>query len=507
MRVSNAPGMVPANQVNMPYWAAQWGQHDVSAAAASRAFGSPVFLASAGVKAQQNRGAKQSNDRVMVEGVSLPRFQPQEAMSKRYTAADLDRLGVNANNTRIYVIDDFTNRDTRAGVGPTSVKVAHGDVTAGIIRAMLKGRGAVISMDAGARAGSGGFDSDLLLKRFNEVIVTEAKRQNKTTATVDLSAVSINFSGGVGLKGPRASEILHAMTAFTSRGGHLFASAGNDEYSPSASVVKNTTIVDGSKLRIGQAVPKVQQPWSEYKNGAVDESGKDVRSRRALDSSSRSIVAPSTIVTRVFNRTVEFRDDSSPTGWTKLIDASRTKPAPTPTTTPDGLVGLRPQRLVSGVEVKKFQEWQYKTYFDAQANPKNISPDGSELLTPEATAVVDKKVALEMKIRLGEKPVMTLDEYLKLRGFPPDSKFAQEILATVPDGMTPRQVLVSATQAKDSKMAERFELQYFRLDRDMGLQPIQPLTNMTSGTSWSAPYAAASHAFWQREQIAAAKAR
>ena len=212
-------------------------------------------------------------------------------------------------------------------------------------------------------------------------------------------------------------------------------------------------------------------------------------------------------MTRVFNRTVEFRDDSSPTGWTQLIDASRTKPAPTPTTTPDGLVGLRPQRLVSGVEVKKFQEWQYKTYFDAQANPKNISPDGSELLTPEATAVVDKKVAMEMKIRLGEKPVMTLDEYLKLRGFPPDSKFAQEILSTVPDGMTSRQVLVSATQAKDSQMAESFELQYFRLDRDMGLQPIQPLTNMTSGTSWSAPYAAARHAIWQREQVAAAKAR
>lgn len=64
--------------------------------------------------------------------MSLPRFQPQEAISKHYTETDLAKLNINAANTRIYVLDDFVNSSIYVGTaGSNHVFTTHGDVTAG----------------------------------------------------------------------------------------------------------------------------------------------------------------------------------------------------------------------------------------------------------------------------------------------------------------------------------------------------------------------------------------
>jgi hypothetical protein len=443
--------------------------------------------------------------KVVVDGVSIPRFQPQETISKRYTEADLVRLGINASNTRVYVIDDFVNPTTPAGAGPTAVKTPHGEITAGIVTATLRGKGEVTRLNAAKVGKPDSWDDSVIAQHINQVIAAEAKRQNKTSSTVDLSNITINLSCGFKSEEP---EISRAVAAFTARGGAFFSGAGNEYYSAGAAKFKNASLVDGSNALIGGNIPKVQTPWSSYKNGGVSDSGKDVRANREQDASSQSIIAPSKLQTRVVNGAIEFRDSMSATGWSQLVKASRTTAAPTPTTTSDGLVGLKPQKYVTGKALKDYQEWQFKTYEEAIKNSKTKGAEVPSDLSAEELRAVDSKVAAERKARIGDKPVMSIEEYLKFTGDRQDSKLAQAVIAGIPDGLTSNDVVVSAIQVLDNKRADKFELQYFVRNANTGrLQTIQPLTNMTNGTSWATPVAAASHAIWQREQVAAAKAR
>jgi hypothetical protein len=460
----------------------------------------PVLLAST-----TSASAKQAQ--VVVDGVSVPRFQPQEAISKRYTEADLTKLGINASNTRIYVIDDFVNADTYMGGGPKAVFATHGDVTAGIVSAALKGKGEVTRVNV-AEKGKSSWNDQAFVKQINQIIAAEAKRQNKTIATVDLSQVTISVSYKFSEAMSQMKDISAAVSAFTARGGHFFSAAGNGSYTAAGAALKNTNIVDGSSVRIGQNIPTVQKPWSEYQNGALDANGNDVRSQRALDPSSQSIIAPSKLETRIEKGSIEFRDDSNPKGWSKLVDASRTTSIPIPALATDGLVGLKPQKFVTGKQLKDFQEWKFKTHKEAIKNAQDKNAETSMDLTPAELSVVDQKVAAERKRLIGDQPLMTLNEYLKFTGSGPDSMLYQQALASIPKGTTQNQVLVSAARVLDGDNKSPLQLQYFILDKKTGLQAIQHnlLTAISNGTSWATPAAAASHAIWQREQVAAAKA-
>ena len=443
-----------------------------------------------------------SQSRVVVDGVSIPRFQPQEAISKRYTEADLAKLNITAANTRIYVLDDFVNPSIYVGTaGSNNVFTTHGDVTAGIVGAALKGKGEVIRVNS-ANKGETAWSGTRLAKKIDGIVAAEAKRQNKTPATVDLSQVTISMSldtlSDVGV-------VATAVAAFTARGGHFFAAAGNVNYANS-SVYKNTSTVDGSSTRIGERVPNVQKPWSQYKNGALDDNGNDVRARRPIDPSSQSIIAPSKLETRVNNGAVEYRDNDNPAGWSKLVEASNTSTMPVVTTASDGLAGVKPEKLVTGKQVKEFQEWQFKTYREAAKNSANKNAETSMDLTPEELSRVEQKVAAERKRSIGDRAVMTLDEYIKFTGCAPDSVLRQNLNASVPEGKTSTQIILSADQVLDAKDDQG--LQYFVLDGSARLATVQRNTSTTFsyGTSWATPVAAANHAIWQREQVAAAKA-
>ncbi len=444
-----------------------------------------------------------SQSRVVVDGVSIPRFQPQEAISRRYTEADFAKLNITAANTRIYVLDDFVNFSTYVGTaGSNNVFATHGDVTAGIIGATLKGKGEVTRVNVGKKGETYLLSGTILGKKIDGIVAAEAKRQNKTPATVDLSQVTISMSLSPLLNVNVAAA---AVAAFTARGGHFFAGAGNDIYTKAA-VFKNTSVVDGSSTRIGERVPATQKPWSEYKNEALDAGGNDVRARRLLDPSSQSIVAPSKLQTRVNDGTVEYRNNDSPTGWSKLVGASNTSTVPMAATKSDGLVGVRPAKFLTGKQVKEFQEWQFKAYREAVENAQNKNAESLFDLTPEEVSRVGQKVAAERKRLIGDRAVMTFDEYINFTGCSPDSLLQQNLSASVPEGKTPKQIIVSADQVLDSKNS--WDLQYFVLDGSARLATVQrnASTNFSNGTSWATPVAAANHAIWQREQVAAAKA-
>ena len=465
----------------------------------------PYLLTKKATVKAGNATPKTGRNRVVVDGVSIPRFQPQEAISKRYTEADLKRLDINANNTRIYVIDDFVNAYVPAGAGPTAVKTPHGEVVAGIITATLRGKGQVTRLNLGV-AGKEEWDKAKMEPLIRQVIAAEAKRQNKTPSTVDLSSVTINLSYAFG--GPEAPLEARAVAAFTARGGAFFVGAGNFFYNEAAARFKNSNLVDGSNTLIGGNIPKIQTPWSSYENGGVSDSGKDVRASRKLEPSSRSIIAPSNLITRVVNGAIEFRDSMSPTGWSELVSSSRTKAAPTPTTTSDGLIGFKPQKYVTVEQARKCRDLESKANEEAIKNAKSIESRGVSGLPAAALTELKNKVAALRRALIGDKPIMSIDQYLKFTGDAPDSRFYQQVIASIPEGMTSKDVMVSAAQVLNGKEAHEFQLQYFVLNANTGrLQTIQPLINMTNGTSWATPAAAASHAIWQREQVAEAKAR
>ena len=204
--------------------------------------------------------------------------------------------------------------------------------------------------------------------------------------------------------------------------------------------------------------------------------------------------------------TVEYRDNDSPTGWAKLVEASNTSTSPVAATTSDGLVGVKPTKFLTGKQAKEFQEWQFKTYRQAVENSQNKNAETSMDLTPEELSRVEQKVAAERKRSIGDQAVMTLDEYIKFTGSSADSLLQQNLLASVPEGKKPKQILVSADQVLESK--DNQSLQYFALDGSARLATVQRnrSTTFSNGTSWATPVAAASHAIWQREQVAAAKA-
>ena len=236
----------------------------------------------------------------------------------------------------------------------------------------------------------------------------------------------------------------------------------------------------------------------------MDASGNDVRNRRFLDPSSQSIVAPSKLETRVNSGIVEYRDNDNPAGWSKLVEASNTSTAPVVATTSDGLVGVKPAKFVTGKQLKEFQEWQSKTARQAVANAQNKNAETSMDLTADESSRLDQKIAAERKRLIGDRAVLTLEEYIKFTGCAPDSLEQQNLSASVPEGKTSKQIIVSADQVLDSERS----LQYFVLDGSARVATVKRnmSTHFSNGTSWATPVAAASHAIWQREQVAAAKA-
>jgi hypothetical protein len=446
---------------------------------------------------------------VVVEGVSIPRYAPQESMAKHYSKEDLLRLGINSSNTRIYVIDDFVNRTVRVGMGPTAVQTTHGDITAGIASTELHGLGEVVRLNFGKLAEPGDksrnprISKTAITNHINKIISLEARRQNKTPAKVDLSNITISLSGTELANIPAMAA---AVNAFTARGGHFYIAAGNQKFNPSAPTLKNSTIVDGSNNFVGGVVPKNQVPWANYENGSADANGKDTRSNRTIDPSSTSIVAPAKLITRVVNGSIEYRDAYTPSGWSKLVDASRTSANPTQNIAPSELEGLVPGNRITPEKARGFIDWSKKAHAEAYDAGQLENRDGS--LSDTGMANLDRKISKEMIRLFGKNSVMTLADYLAMKNLTSDKVEYQQILGGIPAGLTSKNIFISVSTA-DSDVTDFADgkVPYLVVDQKGKLKGLQPSTNMTEGTSWSTPKAAAAHAIWQREQVMSAKAR
>jgi hypothetical protein len=437
------------------------------------------------------RAGQAAENTVVVDGVRMPRFAPQSSMAKHYTKEDLLSLGINASNTRIYVIDDFVNRNQIAGNGPTSVKTTHGDMTAGIATAETHGLAKIVKVNYGVPGGTeAGFKyKDTVLRDLiNGVIQTEARQQNKSPATVDLSHVSISMS----LSQPKDIKGIAAATAaFSSRGGAFFICAGNTFYSPHAASLKNSTVVDGSNIFLGDPIPKVQLPWGYYENSGLSADGKDIRFKRPLGSSSQSVIAPSKLATRVTNGMIEYRDSYSPTGWSKLVDASRTAPDPSKPDPIGPLENRAPGNFISAKAGKEFSDWR------AKAEVKAYEANGSKPLSESQDRALEKNIEAENVRRFGKDSVFTLQTYFKIAGLNTQDYEYQFMISRLPNGVSPQDIVISSRSSLDS-------FSMYRIDKFGQLKTLQPTSSLIEGTSWSTPKAAVSHAIWRQEQLRAA---
>ena len=205
---------------------------------------------------------------------------------------------------------------------------------------------------------------------------------------------------------------------------------------------------------------------------------------------------------------VQFRDDESPTGWTALIAEGKTRTAPIASSddATTAAVDPRSKNVVTAKRLKSFQDWRTETYRQAFSNSANKNAELPEDLTPTERHSVEKKVAAERERLIGQMPIMTLKQYLEFSGSCPDSLAEQQALASLPKGKTLEEIFVSADQALTTH--NLFQLRYHARDAGGALVPVKHDTSTTisNGTSWATPIAAAKHAAWQREQVAAAKA-
>ena len=450
-----------------------------------------------------NPAAAQST--ITVDGVSTPRFPSQAGMAKVRTEAEIKQLGITPANTRFYVIDNFAISKVQLGVGAQAVKTMHGEVVAGIINAAMKGQAGIERINVVSPA-DGSISPDALTKAVRQVIQLEAARQKTTVDKVDLSRITINMSLGSQAGAPKDAAFNAAVQAFTERGGSMFATAGNANYSGFATNLPNTSVVDGSNEGIGSVISQQPLPSTNYSNVGVI-AGSDWRSVRLIDASSQSVIAPSVLTTRVNDAgAVEFKDSTSASGWSKLVDASKTVSAPVPAAT--GLEGTAPRRYVTAAEGQAF-ETQVGVLQKA-AIARSSVPGAAALsdLKPAERAAYSAAVRTAFYRSFGLGAVMSLPAYQTYAGLAAQSPMAQRTASILPVGVKAQEVLLSAEQVVlGTADPSRQDCSFFVLDSGGKLKTLQVQGNVTEGTSWAAPYAAAQTALERAERVQQGKGK
>ncbi len=453
-----------------------------------------------------------SDAKIKVEGVLIPRFLTQEDLSAQYSEKDVINAGVNKKNTRIFIADDFLKKSVALGVGSKTRLATHGDCAAAIADEILHGKGDVVKINlAEASDPEGKKWQEKIQKSILKIIDDEAKAQGKTRDTVDLSHCTYSMSNGYFERTPGIDAIDKAVDLFTKQGGKVFIASANRFYNKYAENVKKSNIVDGSNSFIGSKVAINPVPWDDYNNGGFV-NGKDVRSLRKKDASSQSIIAPSKLLTKVDrDGNVVFKNRMSPTGFSKFISADLTQPAPVAKTSTDGMEGTVPNKLVSGKELADFILHGNNMYNNALKNSK-----AGDKLNDEEGKEYDKLFALEYKNRFGSNAIISLEQYDKFQYITKEAlnqtrygSIHERILSCVPEGYKTGNVYVSMNQLVLKNCSpENYTAQLFIKDKNNTLKAVEPNDyNLTTGTSWATPYAAAIGAINQRKQVAIAKKR
>jgi hypothetical protein len=382
------------------------------------------------------------------------------------------------------------------------ISSSHGAVAANTANSILHGKAKIERLDVSTKDGKG-WDNEKIKLSLREVIQKEAKLQNKTIDTVDLSHIAVNLSlGGGGMSKP---EIAKLIKDITDRGGHIFQSAGNQSYSTQASLYKNITVVDASDRVIGGVISSDPVCSTKLNNlcGSPE--------IRKIDPTSSNVIAPQRLITRAtIDGTIERRDQHSPTGWIPFIDKSDTDKIK--------IGGLNSFDEKTATSIPTIEQVQDFLDFKADLYEKNPSYSKDKLVENK----IISQLRAESERRFGTRAVIPI-EYLGLvNQMPLFDGSENKLSVTIPTGIKPENILVqleySLFKSKNIGTAEKpiagqyhiehGEIPYYIVDQNKKLKLILPAnTVMSDGTSWATPYALAEAELGYRVQIEKARSK